>query len=110
MRRAVAKKYPHILAHTVLMTITCKSCGKVHDHRESHVCVVDTKPALVDTAPKRVDTRKPLVDTDPFVVDTRTGVVDTVSRHGVHKDWEARKVQMREYSKRRRECRRQTAT
>lgn len=57
---------------------------------------VDTQAAVVDTQQKMVDTPKKLVDTSTVVVDT------TISRHGVHIDYENRKKQMREYMAKRR--------
>jgi len=70
------------------MILQCKQCGERHDHRSDHRCMVDTP--------------SPMVDTDAEMVDTPVPVVDTSSRHGVHRDYEARKVQMREYMRRRR--------
>jgi len=75
------------------MILQCKQCGERHDHRSDHRCMVDTPSPMVDTTPKMVDTPVPVVDTRPS---------ERGSRHGVHKDYEARKVQMREYMRRRR--------
>ena len=71
------------------MILRCERCGATFDHRETHKCKACDTQGMVDT---------PLVDTP------KTPLVDTPkgSRHGVYKDPEARKMQMREAARARR--------